>query len=105
MRISFLTGCAAFVLTAICSTAHASSEQAWAEFNVSVTRACISASGIHNALASTIVRFDDRVTTVAMLISDRTRHSSKAKLCLYDKVNKKAYVDNAEMWSAPPQRR
>jgi hypothetical protein len=68
-----------------------------------VTRACVAASGIRNARASTIVGFDDRVGTVAMLVSDRTRESAMSKLCLYDKRAKRAHVDDAEMWSAPPQ--
>ncbi len=84
--------------------ATASSDKAWAEFNARVTKSCIAASGIRNARPSTIVGFDDRVGKVAMLVSDRTRGSSLSKLCLYDKRARKAYVDDAEMWSAPPQR-
>lgn len=84
--------------------AYASSDKAWATFNVQVTRACVAASGIRNARLSSIVGFDDRVGKVAMLVSDRTRGSAKSKLCLYDKRSQKAYVDDAEMWSAPPQR-
>ncbi|MGJ0238568.1 hypothetical protein ACQEPB_08640 [Novosphingobium fluoreni] len=84
--------------------AHASSPAAWAQFDKRVTRACVAASGIRNARPSTIVGFDDRTGMVAMLVSDRTRGSSMSKLCLYNKRTQKAYVDDAEMWSAPPQR-
>lgn len=82
--------------------ANASSESAWREFNQRVTRSCIVASGFRNPRPSVIIGFDDRVGKVAMLVSDRTRHSSQAKLCLYDKQSRRAYVDDAEMWAAPP---
>ncbi|WP_043976550.1 hypothetical protein [Novosphingobium sp. P6W] len=82
----------------------ASSDSAWAAFNGQVTRACVVASGIRNSRPSKIIAFDDAVGRVAMLVSDRTRGSSVSKLCLYDKRTRKASVDDAEMWSAPPQR-
>lgn len=88
----------------LAAPATASSDTAWGEFTVRVTRACVAASGIRNARPSTIVGFDDRVGKVAMLVSDLTRGSARSKLCLYDKRARKAYVDDAEMWSAPPQR-
>ncbi len=83
--------------------AYASSDAAWRQFDGAVTKACVAASKIRNYRASTIVGFDDRVGMVAMLVSDRTRGSSLSRLCLYDKRTKRAYVDDAEMWSAPPQ--
>lgn len=85
--------------------ARASSPDAWVAFERQVTKACVEASGIRNARSSTIVGFDDRVGMVAMLVSDRTRGSALSKLCLYDKRAKRAHVDEAETWSAPPQRR
>jgi hypothetical protein len=93
----------AMIVACGAAPAYASSSSAWSEFNQQVTRACVAASGIRNYRASTIVGFDDRVGMVAMLISDRTRGSSLSKLCLYNKRTKRAYVDDAEMWSAPPQ--
>jgi hypothetical protein len=87
------------------ASAQASSDQAWAEFNQRVTRACVAASGIRNARPSTIVGFDDRVGRVAMLVSDRSRGSARAKLCIYDKRARVAYVDDAESWATPPARR
>lgn len=86
------------------SAAHASSDKAWAAFNARVTRACVAASGIRNPRPSVIVGFDDRVGKVAMLVSDRARGSAASKLCLYDKRTQQAFVDDAETWSAPPQR-
>ena len=88
----------------LAAPATASSDKAWAEFNARVTKACVAASGIRNARPSTIVGFDDRVGKVAMLVSDRTRGSARSRLCLYDKRAHKAFIDEAEMWSAPPQR-
>ena len=102
MKTVFLTAASAMLLAQ--APAHASSDKAWAAFNSEATRACVAASGIRNARPSTIVGFDDRVGKVALLISDRTRGSVDSKLCLYDKRTKKAFVDDAEMWSAPPQR-
>lgn len=87
------------------AVANASSDRAWAEFNARVTRSCIAASGIRNARPSVILGFDDRVGTVAMLVSDRTRGATSARLCLYDKRTRTAYVDEAARWSAPPQPR
>lgn len=105
MRISIMTLTFGLVLAGTAAPAAASSDDAWAEFDARVTKACLAASGLRNARPSTIVGFDDRVGMVAMLVSDRTRGSSVSKLCLYDKAARKARVDDAEMWSAPPQRR
>lgn len=104
MRHSVFIGSAAFALAITSGSAVASSDRAWTVFNAQVARSCVKASGIRDPRTSTIVGFDDRVGKAAMLVSDRTRGSSKAKLCLYDKRAKKAYVDDAEAWSAPPQR-
>ncbi|TCV96776.1 hypothetical protein [Biostraticola tofi] len=105
MRTTTLIGPLALLLSVASGAAHASSDDAWAAFDQDVTRACIAASGIQQARPSTIVGFDDRVGVVAMLVEDRTRGSSTAKLCLYDKKSKQAYVDQADAWSAPPQPR
>jgi hypothetical protein len=88
---------------AFSSPANASSADAWAAFEAKVTKACLGASGLRNSLASAIVGFDDRAGVVAMLISDKTRGSSRAELCIYDKRAGRAFVSDAEMWSAPPQ--
>lgn len=85
--------------------ATASSEASWAEFDQRVTQSCLAASGFKSARASGIVGFDDRVGKVAVLVSDRTRGSKRAKLCLYDKASGTAFVDEADGWSAPAARR
>lgn len=90
---------------AAAASAEASSPGAWAEFNQRVTRSCVAASGYRNARPSPIIGFDDRVGKVAVLVSDRSRGSNNAKLCLYDKVKRKAYIDDADGWVAPPQPR
>ena len=105
MKILLISALLGMTLVGVSTRVSASSDGAWREFNTRVTRACISASGIRRFRASSIVAFDDRVGMVAMLVSDRTRGSSLSKLCLYDKRNKRAYIDEAEMWSAPPQSR
>jgi len=88
---------------AAAAASQASSPGAWAEFDQRVTRSCIAASGYRNARPSPIIGFDDRVGKVAMLVSDRSRGSNNAKLCLYDKIKRKAYIDSADGWVAPPQ--
>jgi hypothetical protein len=105
MKLLHVASLATVTLVGAGSGAHASSDQAWAAFGARVTRACVVASGIRNPRASRIVGFDDRVGMVAMLVSDKTRGSTDSKLCLFNKRTKTAYVDSAEMWSAPPQPR
>ena len=95
-----LTSCAAASATA--TAVQASSPGAWREFDQRVTRSCLAAAGYRNARPSPIIGFDDRVGKVAMLVSDRSRGSNNAKLCLYDKVTRRAYIDNADGWVAPP---
>ena len=90
---------------AAAASAQASSPGAWAEFNQRVTRSCVAAAGYRNARPSPIIGFDDRVGKVAVLVSDTSRGSNNAKLCLYDKVKRKAYIDSADGWVAPPQPR
>lgn len=105
MRLPAVTISLGLAIAALsASVASASSPDAWAEFDAQVTKACVAASGIRNARPSPIVGFDDRVGTVAMLVSDRKRGGSAPKLCLYDKRARKAFVDEAADWSAPPQR-
>lgn len=103
-RVLFVSALTVGALAAAAS-AQASSPGAWAEFNQRVTRSCVAASGYRNARPSPIIGFDDRVGKVAVLVSDKSRGSNNAKLCLYDKVSRKAYIDNADGWVAPPQPR
>lgn len=103
MRPLLLSAAIAATCLAAVTPAGASSDAAWREFNTRVTRACVAASGIRNYRASTIVGFNDEAGKVAMLVSDRTRGSDQSKLCLYDKRTRRAFVDDAEMWNAPPQ--
>lgn len=105
MRKLLLSAPVMFAALVSGTSANASTDRAWAAFNAKVTRACVTASRLRNARPSTIVGFDDRVGKVAMLVSDRTRGSAASKLCLYDKRTQKAFVDDAESWSAPPQPR
>ncbi|MBP2277847.1 MULTISPECIES: hypothetical protein [Sphingomonas] len=105
MRPFLLSASIAVACAAAAPPAGASSDAAWREFNTRVTRACVAASGIRNYRASTIVGFNDEAGKVAMLVTDRTRGSNHSKLCLYDKRARRAFVDDAEMWNAPPQPR
>lgn len=102
LKTNLLVLAAMAVASMTASAVQASSPGAWAEFNQRVTRSCLAAAGYRNARPSPIIGFDDRVGKVAMLVSDRSRGSNNAKLCLYDKVRRKAYIDNADGWVAPP---
>ena len=107
MSFTRLIFASAVTVSALAATApaQASSPAAWAEFNQRVTRSCLAAAGYRNARPSPIIGFDDRVGKVAVLISDTSRGSNNAKLCLYDKVKRRAYIDSADGWVAPPQPR
>jgi hypothetical protein len=96
---------AVLTLAAITSaqSARAFNDEAWRVFDAKVTKACLAARGIRNARPSVIVGFDDRDGMVAMLVSDRTKGSAMGKLCLFNKKTGNAFVDDVEMWSAPPQ--
>lgn len=102
LKTNLLALAAVAVASMTASAVHASSPGAWAKFNQRVTRSCLAAAGYRNARPSPIIGFDDRVGKVAMLVSDRSRGSNNAKLCLYDKASRKAYIDNADGWVAPP---
>lgn len=102
--ISYFASIAA-ILIILPTQARASSDDAWDEFYGRVTSECVHASGIRNARPSTIIPFDDRVGFVAMLVSDRTRGSNISKLCLYDRRTKRTFIQDADVWSAPPQAR
>jgi hypothetical protein len=105
MKLFYLVSLAAVGLGGGSSVAYASSDQAWTAFNARVTRACVRASGIRDPRASQIVGFDDRVGLVAMLVSNRARGSSNSKPCLFNKRTRTAFIDSADMWSAPPRPR
>lgn len=103
IRRFLLSASIAATCVAAPTPALASSDAAWREFNTRVTRACVAASGIRSYRASAIIGFNDEAGKVAMLVSDRTRYSDRSKLCLYDKRTRRAFVDDADMWNAPPQ--
>ncbi len=105
MRIAFL----ALPLVVAASAAHASSEAAWAQFNLNVAQSCAAASGLNHAHISEIVGFDDSLGKVAALVTgiapQRALHGAQIKkLCIYDKRTRRVWVDEARGWSAPDLR-
>ncbi|PWB33718.1 hypothetical protein DCO48_08655 [Pseudomonas sp. SDI] len=80
------------------SAAHASSEQAWAEHEKSLSRACVAASQLKDAKPlGKPAEFDDRVGYSALLIQGRypEKHMNNRKgteLCLFDKQRQAAFV-------------
>jgi hypothetical protein len=91
------------------TAAHASSDAAWARFNLDVAQHCAAASGLNHAHISTIVGFDDSLGKVAALVTgiepQRALHGAQGKrLCIYDKRSKRVWIDEAKGWSAPDLR-
>ncbi|KQS78850.1 hypothetical protein ASG25_09535 [Rhizobium sp. Leaf384] len=86
--------------------AHASSDDAWAAFNLKVAETCATASGLKHAHVSEIVAFDDTLGKVVTLVSgvfpQKALKGAHGKtLCVFDKATGKAWTDEAKGWSAP----
>ena len=91
------------------SSAHASSDDAWAAFNLKVAETCAAASGLKHAHVSEIVGFDDTLGKVATLVSgvypQKALKGAHGKmLCIFDKATGKAWTDEAKGWTAPDLR-
>lgn len=82
----------------LATTAHASSDQAWAEHDKQMLRACTAASQLKDVRAlSKSAEFDDRVAYSALLIQGRfpQKHMNNRKgteLCLFDRRQQRAVV-------------
>lgn len=78
--------------------AHASSDQAWAEHDKQLLKACTAASQLKDVRAQgKSAEFDDRSGYSALLLQGRypQKHMNNRKgseLCLYDRRKKTAYV-------------
>ncbi|MEE1926048.1 hypothetical protein V0R50_29060 [Pseudomonas sp. 148P] len=78
--------------------AHASSDQAWAEHDKQLLKACTAASQLKDVRAlGKSAEFDDRSGYSALLLQGRypQKHMNNRKgseLCLYDRRQKTAYV-------------
>lgn len=78
--------------------AHAASDQAWAEHDKAMTKACVAASQFKDAKpASTPAEFDDRVGYTALLLTGHypqkhMKNQKGSELCLFDKQRKAAFV-------------
>ncbi len=99
----------AIPLALVGTVASASSDLAWARFNLDVAQGCAAASGLNHAHVSEIVGFDDSLGKVATLVTgiypQRALHGATGKkLCIYDKRTHRAWVDEAKGWSAPDLR-
>ena len=86
------------LLTLFSLGAHASSDQAWADHEQALTRACLAASQFKDARpASKPAEFDDRVGYSALLISGHypqkhMKNQKGSELCLFDKQRKTAFI-------------
>ena len=95
MKVQILTLASTLLLA---STAHASSDQAWAEHDRQLLRACTQASQLKEVRAlGKSAEFDDRSGYSALLLQGRypQKHMNNRKgteLCLYDRRQKSAYV-------------
>lgn len=85
-------------LLLLCPLAHASSDQAWAEHDKQLLKACTRASQLKDVRAlGNSADFDDRSGYSALLLQGRypQKHMNNRKgteLCLYDRRQKTAYV-------------
>lgn len=85
-------------LLLLCPLAHASSDQAWAEHDKQLLKACSAASQLKDVRAlGKSAEFDDRSGYSALLLQGRypQKHMNNRKgteLCLYDRRQKTAYV-------------
>ncbi|HCN45588.1 MAG TPA: hypothetical protein DIT18_07975 [Pseudomonas sp.] len=92
MKASILT------LLLLAPLAHASSDQAWADHDKQLLRACTAASQLKDVRAlGKSAEFDDRSGYSALLLQGRypQKHMNNLKgteLCLYDRRQKSAYV-------------
>jgi hypothetical protein len=105
MRISAIALC----LLLGPATAHASSDDAWEEFNRAVTTKCAKSSGLKSTQVSEVIGFDSTMGKVAVLVSGVYRQAymkgaTGAKLCLYDQQTQKVWISDAEGWRAPEGR-
>ncbi|MQA55141.1 hypothetical protein [Pseudomonas piscis] len=85
-------------LVAVSGPAHASSDQAWAELEQAMQRACVQASGLKDAKPlGPGTQFDDRVGYSALLLQGQypQKHMqgrNGIELCLYHRPSRKAVV-------------
>ncbi len=86
------------VLCLIAPLAHASSPDAWAEYDKTVLASCTKASGLKDAKpVGNAAQFDDRVGYTALLLQGQypqkhMKGQQGTELCLYNKKSKTAYV-------------
>ncbi|WP_193337275.1 hypothetical protein [Devosia beringensis] len=102
MRL-FVTSLCLLVAT---TAAQASSDDAWAAFNSTVTEACAAASGLDDPKVSALVGFDDSLNKVAALVSGiysqpHMNGASGTMLCIFDKQTEQTWIDEAAGWTAP----
>ena len=88
-------------------SAGASSPKAWAELQQRAERACIAASGVGRPRVSNPVIFDDRLGTVALLVTGFASRQqlggpSVTKLCLFDRRSGRVATQEAQGWGDRP---
>ncbi|MFP5078360.1 hypothetical protein ACLE20_13710 [Rhizobium sp. YIM 134829] len=84
--------------------AKASSDEAWAELNRTVTARCAKASQLKSPQLSDPVQFDDTLGKVAVLVrgvfpQKAMKGARGSMLCIYDKASGKVWIDEAPGWS------
>lgn len=88
------------------AAAHASSDEAQAQFSLAVAETCAASSGLDHARVSELILFDDTLNKVATLVTGIypqpfMKGATGKVLCLYDKKTQKTWIDEATGWSAP----
>jgi hypothetical protein len=87
----------------IAAPASASTPAAWQRLQQQAERACISASAFGRPRVSNMIVFDDATGVVALLVTGMYRQphmkgASGTNLCLYNRLTKKAAVEEAKGW-------
>ena len=82
--------------------AQASSPDAWAQYEQTVVKACVAASGLKDAKpVGRTIQYDDRVPVTALVLAGRypqahMKNAPGRELCVWDRAAKKAYVSEAD---------
>lgn len=93
------------LLTALLATpALASTEAAWVAHDKAARAACIAASGLLRATASSPIMFSDRTGYDVLLVRGIYRQrfmkgAAGTMLCLYERRTRRAEVSEAKRWS------
>jgi hypothetical protein len=91
----------------VAAPAAASTPAAWKKLQQQAERSCIEASDLGRPRVSNMIVFDDKVGVVAILVTGmfrqpRLKGASGTNLCLYNRLTRKAAIEEAKGWGERP---